>query len=371
MVERAAYSYDPDYAVPPGETLLETLEAVGMSQAELARRTDRPVKTINEIVKGKASITPDTATQLETVLGVPASFWNNAERVFRERLARLEEKRRLERYSRWLSGSGIPVRQMVKLGWIARQRDRIDTTRAVLRYFGVTSPESFEAVYGRSGAGYRMGGAFECGAGSLAAWLRKGEIGALGIRCGSFDKAGFASVLAEIAKLSRREPADYLAEIQRVCAPAGVAVVYVPSLPNCPVSGASRWLTSDKALVQLAARSMKDDHFWFTFFHEAGHIVIHNRDSKKAIYLDDRSWEADGGKEKQANRFARDMLVPRAQLRRIEEILAERKPDESLIERIAADLGVCPGIIVGRLQLEGFVPFESRLNRLKRDIELG
>ena len=79
--------FEPDYTVPPGETLLETIECLGMSQAELARRTGRPVKTINEIIKGKTAITPDTALQLERVLSVPASFWNNLERNYRESLA--------------------------------------------------------------------------------------------------------------------------------------------------------------------------------------------------------------------------------------------------------------------------------------------
>jgi len=79
----------PDYAVPPGETLLDTIEALGMSQAELAERTGRPKKTINEIIKGKAPITPETALQLERVLGVPARFWNNLENNYRETVARI------------------------------------------------------------------------------------------------------------------------------------------------------------------------------------------------------------------------------------------------------------------------------------------
>ena len=65
----------PDYTVSPGESLLETLETLGMSQTELARRTGRPIKTINEIIQAKAAITPETAIQLERVLGVPASYW--------------------------------------------------------------------------------------------------------------------------------------------------------------------------------------------------------------------------------------------------------------------------------------------------------
>jgi len=83
--------FTPDYAVPPGETLLETLEAISMSQAELAERMDRPKKTINEIIKGKAAITPETALQFERVLGISSGFWNNLERNYQETLARIKK----------------------------------------------------------------------------------------------------------------------------------------------------------------------------------------------------------------------------------------------------------------------------------------
>ncbi len=83
--------YIPDFVSPPGETLLEVLETRGMSQAELAERTGRPKKTINEIIKGKTAITPETALQFEFVLGVPARFWNQREQNYREFLARQRE----------------------------------------------------------------------------------------------------------------------------------------------------------------------------------------------------------------------------------------------------------------------------------------
>jgi addiction module HigA family antidote len=79
--------YTPEEVSPPGETLVETLDAIGMRQSELARRAGRPLKTINEIVQGKAAITAETALHLECVLGVPASFWNNREAQYREALA--------------------------------------------------------------------------------------------------------------------------------------------------------------------------------------------------------------------------------------------------------------------------------------------
>jgi addiction module HigA family antidote len=85
-------TYEPNFAIPPGETLAETLETLGMPQAELAERMGRPLKTINEIVAGKAMITSDTALQLEKVIGVPASFWSNRERLYRDALARQNDR---------------------------------------------------------------------------------------------------------------------------------------------------------------------------------------------------------------------------------------------------------------------------------------
>src|SRR2546428_9503399 len=89
MASMLQNEYYPDYVSPPGETLLETLEAIGMSQAELAKRMGCPVKTINEIIEKKAPITTETALQLEQVLHVPASFWLKREQHYRESLARL------------------------------------------------------------------------------------------------------------------------------------------------------------------------------------------------------------------------------------------------------------------------------------------
>ena len=62
--------WNPTWAVSPGEVLVEALEERDMTQAELARRMARPLKTISEIATGKAAITPETAIQLERALGI-------------------------------------------------------------------------------------------------------------------------------------------------------------------------------------------------------------------------------------------------------------------------------------------------------------
>ncbi|TMC24004.1 MAG: HigA family addiction module antidote protein [Chloroflexi bacterium] len=83
--------YQPDFVSSPGETLLETLETIGMSQAELAKRMGHPVKTIHEILYKKSAITAEIAVQLEQVLHIPASFWLRREQQYRESLARSVE----------------------------------------------------------------------------------------------------------------------------------------------------------------------------------------------------------------------------------------------------------------------------------------
>lgn len=88
MYTAIANAYLPDHVSLPGETLREVLDERQMSQAELAERTGRPKTTVNEIIKGKAAINPDTALQLERVLGIPAGFWNSLEHNYQDYLAR-------------------------------------------------------------------------------------------------------------------------------------------------------------------------------------------------------------------------------------------------------------------------------------------
>src|SRR5216684_7170868 len=132
MTEIIKNRYTPDSVSPPGETLQELLDSRGMSQAELADRTGRPTKTINEIVKGKAAITAETALQFELVLGVAASFWNNREQQYREALARRKETKSLATQVSWLDK--IPYKAMTKMGWIPETDNKIELIQHLLMF---------------------------------------------------------------------------------------------------------------------------------------------------------------------------------------------------------------------------------------------
>ena len=273
--------YQPDYVSPPGETLLETLETIDMSQAELARRMDRPVKTINEIVQGKTAITAETALQLEQVLRIPASFWLKREQQYQEFLARIEEGRRLKGWVGWLKE--IPIRIMMQRRWIPVFTDKSQQVLEALKFFGVASPEAWRTVWERKVIVYRKSPAVESKLGSVATWLRRGELEAQAIECAPYRANTFRDTLISIRTLTVEPVGLAQKELVSLCANAGVAVVFVPELPNTGICGATQWLTSMKALVQLSLRYKTDDQLWYTFFHEAGHILLHG---KRRVFLE-------------------------------------------------------------------------------------
>jgi addiction module HigA family antidote len=362
--------YNPDYVSPPGETLEEVLEERGMSQVELAERMGRPKKTINEIIKGKAAITEETALQLELVLGIPAHFWNNRERHYRECLARQEEQKRLKSQIEWLKK--IPVNELIKRGWISKFKPKIEQLREVLSFFGVVSPEQWEELWSKNlTVDFRKSEVYESDTVALAAWLRQGEIEANKINCESYNEKNFKLILQQIRQLTTSSPEVFLDKIVPLCAGVGVAVVIIPELFKISISGATQWLTPHKALLQLSLRYKTDDHFWFSFFHEAGHILLH---SKREIFLELDKKQTDK-KEKEADNFAADFLIPAKELddfisknKIIKHKQNENKISKEVIKIFAQSLEIAPGIVVGRLQKEEFLPY-THCNDLKQKIK--
>lgn len=360
MTDTIQNQYHPDYVTPPGDTLLETLETIGMSQAELAKRMDRPVKTINEIIQAKASITAETALQLEQVLHVPAAFWLRREQRYRESLARLAEKQRLYGWTDWLKE--IPIRTMMRRGWIPTSSDKSQQVLEALMYFGVASPDAWQAIWEGNGIAYRKSTAFKSNFGAVSAWVRQGELAAQLLDCAPYNEKAFRDALLGIRALTVEPVNIFQKELVRLCAGVGVAVVFVQELPHTGISGATQWLTQTKALIQLSLRYKTDDQLWFTFFHEAGHILLHG---KRQIFLEmeekDREKE-----EKQADTFASNMLIDPAEWKRF--IKQDCYQTKSGIQEFAQKVGIAPGIVVGRLQHENLLPY-THCNDLKQHLD--
>jgi HTH-type transcriptional regulator / antitoxin HigA len=360
MINTSQNDYESDYVTPAGETLLETLEAVGMSQIELAVRMDRPYKTINEIIRNKASITAETALQLEQVLDIPASFWLKREQRYREFLARLAEKQRLNNWVEWLKD--IPIQLMMRRGWIPASTEKSQQVLDALKFFAVASPAAWQALWESKEVAYRKSTTLKSNFGAIATWLRQGELEAREIECAPYKADAFRDALLGVRALTRESVDFFQKELVNLCAQAGVAVVFVQELPYTGISGATQWLTSTKALVQLSLRYKTDDQLWFAFFHEAGHILLHG---KRAVFLeiDDKDREQE---EQEADAFASDTLIHPTEW---QQFTAQHSyHSKAGIEDFARKVGVAPGIVVGRLQHGKLLPYHH-CNQLKRRIQ--
>ena len=365
--------YLPDAVTPPGTTLAETLAELGMSQSELALRMGRPQKTLGEIIAGRSGITPDTALQLEHVLGIPARFWIIRELHYQEWRARQREAVRLRAEQDWLAA--LPVNEMTQRRWIEPAGDTVAQLRALLRFFGVASPAEWRQMWLERKGAFREAAATVADAGALSAWLRKGQLEAQKIKCADYNGQEFMRSLQLVRALTVKPAHQFLADARQLCAAAGVAFVVLPAPANCHAGGAMQWLTHAKAMLLLSVCHTTDDQFWFSFFHAAGHIVLHG---KREVFVDASARESVGElattaapeqakQEQEASAFADNLLILERALRHS---MLGHGP-EVRVDRIctfARQQGVTPGIVVGRLQRAGHLP-DSHCNELKTALD--
>jgi HTH-type transcriptional regulator/antitoxin HigA len=334
------YSFEPDYAVAPGETLRETMEVSGMTQKELAMRTGLTVQSLNRIFKGEQPITYETANILELVFNVPASMWNNLEAQYRAQLAKVHERNRLEADLEWLKK--IPVAKLIERELMPVFTDKVEQLRAVLSFFGVSSVNAWHQIWDEPAVAARRSACFESCPEAASAWIRQGEIQANTIACADFSKNKFKKAVLEIRKLTVLTPQEFTEKMRSLCAESGVALVFVPEIKKTPWYGATKWLSPKKAMIIINLRGKMEDLFWFSFFHEAGHVI---HDSKKDLLINTGKNKQEDEREIRANEYAAELLIPA----KFNERIRKLRLNKDIID-IAQLLEISPGIVVGRHQ---------------------
>lgn len=309
-----------------------------MSQREMAIRTGLTVQTLIRIFKGEQPISYETAGRLELVTGAPARFWNNLELQYQEQLAKIAEQKRMKSDLDWLRT--IPTKELTERGYIKSTKKDIELLRETLAFYGVSSVTAWHNVWDTPAVAARRSQCFETQPGPASAWIRQGELQSLKMECKPYNRDVFQQALKRLRNLTREAPEVFEPEMKKLCAEAGVAVSLVREMRKVPWNGATKWLTPQKAMILLCLRGKGEDKFWFSFFHEAGHVL---HDSKKDLLINDGS--SDDPREERANRFAAEYLIPS---RYDEEIRTYQSKDQ--IMRLADKLGISPGIIAGRYQ---------------------
>lgn len=325
----------PAEAFPPGEYIRDELEAREWTQEDLAQIMGRPLQMVNEVVNGKKTITTDTAIGLGAALGTGPEVWLNLQAQYQlfeagERGASgVEAGRRAQLRAR------LPVRDMIKRGWINDAEDIDVLEREVLRFMSVESLDEsprWEAAARRSTSQQEW-------TPKQLAWLCRVRQVAMEA---DLDRP-FVNQEETIDRIRRLVHLSTNAESMRSL-PAhleelGIVMVIEGPLPGSKMDGAAFWI-DEVPVIALSLRYDRVDHLWYTLYHELAHIVREH--ARTGVVLDDETTERVENIEAEANRLAAAWVVPGVSDQNLPRELSE-------ILGLAEDLEIHPGLIVGRL----------------------
>jgi len=331
-------TFSPDWASAPGETIADVLRERNISIEEFAKRLGRTRDEVMDLLRGRLAITIGLARQLERVIGGSIAFWMARDFQYLQQTAEPREAA-----NEWVRQ--LPLADMVRFGWFKSAPKPSEQLAACLKFFDVPTVAGWHRMYAplEQKFLFKKSLSFESRPAAVAAWLRQGEIEASDVNCAPWSAPDFEATLYSLRSLTRqKDPKRFLPTLQSACAEKGVAVVIVRSPSGCPASGATRFVTQQKALLLLSFRYLSDDQFWFSFFHEAGHLLLHGRQD---VFIEGLE-AANSARENEANEFAAGVLIP-PQHR--PELLRLRQSKFELV-RFARRIGVSPGIVVGQLQ---------------------
>ena len=348
----------------PGDTIQETIDEILMTQAELAERLGRSVPKLNELIKGKAPITKETATRLEYVLGIPSGFWLKLERRYQDELLELERMEYLEKCIDWVKA--FPLAIMKKFNILPKTNVKAVLAEKLLKFFRVATPEQWASIYKGSSLAFKIELKHTAEPEAISVWLRLGELQSENVDVSEFNKRKVRSCIDEIQFLSFNSPSDWMTKLQKICAKCGIALVFTPLISKAPIYGATRWIKNNTIpLIQITDRRKDYNAFWFTFYHELAHILYHG---KKEIFIDGlESIKPDKEKEDEADSFAARMLLSEKEWN---EILKYPNFDENLILSLSTKFKKHPGIIVSQLQRKGLIKYNNfRLMKLKEKVQ--
>lgn len=351
-------AWSPDWAVHPGEHLAEYLESRGWSQAEFARLAGLSCKLVSTIINGTNPVSAETALKLEHVLGMKADIWTGLQSDWDLHAARKVRQQNAEECKAFLGR--FPVKDLVSRDVLPKGASIEVMCESLLTFLGIGTPSAFEAKLRNLAVQHRHSKSFESDENHVAAWLLIGERHARAMKLPAFDEHRFVQAIAEVRGLTCEQPEVFAPRMIELCAASGVAVVFEPPLPKTRLFGSARWIDGSRAIIQMSLRMKSNDHFWWTFFHEAGHIMLH----RGRTFADDQGGVGDGA-EDEADAWAEEQLVGR---NRFDQFCQTAPRSEAAVRLFANEVGIHPGIIVGMLQHRGVLPYRN-LNGLKARFE--
>lgn len=335
----------------PGTTLAESLKENGMGIKEFAIRVGKPSKTIHEVIKGDSAITDSMAIAFEKVLHIPSRFWMNRQHIYDEYKARKALESEQAKELEWVKL--FPYAEMAKNQYVEATTKLREKQINILKFFRVNSSSAWEDIYinQKLKLSFRISVKNSRNAYALSAWLRQCEIMAENApSVGDYSDAQLRALLPTITS-AMYNAQTFKDEFVRICGCCGVKVIYIKQLKKAPISGCVRWINGNPC-VFLTDRFKRYDAFCFSALHEVGHILKHGK--KKDIFIDEVVGKETDDKEKEADNFAMQQLIPKDLI-----LLVSENPTKQRIYELSQKYKVNPSIIVGRLQHDKVIPYSA------------
>lgn len=349
-----------EYISHPGDTLIELLEQYGISQKELAVKTDTSEKHINEIIKGKKGISVSFAKKLEDVLPPSASFWINRQNIYDEKLEETRNIRNITDKEKDLV-KRFPVKELVKYGYIKEDKDDISNVLALRKFASTINLEFVPIILNviLPQVNFKLDNSTTVDEYHLYSWLRICQIETEKMNNPyPYDVNKLKESILEIKKCSLEKDFNFayqkVSEILKKC---GINFKIVKNLKSNPVQEYIRIINNNVSMC-VTLKWHYEDVFWFTLFHEIGHLLT-KRNNR--IFIDFTSSEF------KANEFAKNTLISKSSWCE----LLSKPLSETRIKECAKSNSVCPAVIVGRLKKEGHISYnDNSYNHLQRKIDL-
>lgn len=334
-----------DLIIHPGETIADVLEDRGISQAELAASTGVSAAYVSNVIAGKKDISSKFAFALEYALGVPKSFWINLQANYDAELLEANKEQTItdeERTAREELKDVVKfLRQKGRMPVGEKKDESILSLRKALRISNISNVRDMVPA-----GAFRMSSAVNVNPYVLGAWIRLCQISSEKREVETVFRVDCVDeLICELKGVMVRKENNVQEELRSIFARYGIDFSVVKNFRGAPVQGYVAPKSDGSYQMVVTIRNAYADIFWFSIFHELGHIV--NGDiSKKVNFVDDGS---DIEKENAADRFARNKLISETDY---QVFINEKNFGIESIKRFAATQNVMPYIVIGRLQKE-------------------
>lgn len=347
----------PDWVSPPGHTIVTILEERELTVEEFARQIGRSTAVAQRLLDGSHSIDMELARRLAMTLGASQNFWIAREHDYRGNVV-APGNVSVDSLSDLLAK--LPVSDMRKFGWIEEAKSKDERIAECLSFFGVSTLAQWHGRYENAfrQAAYRRSASYASCEVATAAWLRQGEIETQHNKVAGWSPKALESQIPHFRRLTwYKSPALFLPKLKDAFAEAGVKFAVVRAPKGCVASGAVRVLADETPHLQLSFRYLSDDQFWFSLFHEVGHLLLHFH---KMPIVEDAELQEDDC-EREANSFASQVIIP---MEHREEMRSLGSSRAKIID-FSKKVGIAPGLVVGQMQYDGTLRY-SQMQHLKR-----